>query len=294
MKYQAIADWAGEEVYSVTFMCEQLAVARSGYYRWLAAGPCQRERADTELTERIRRLHHELRGDPGVRRIWAELVARGIRIAKKRVWRLMRAAGLRGRHPRAYKRTTVAGRRRIDAPDLLGQDFTVTAPDTRWCGDISYVATVDGWAYTATVIDLHSRKVVGHTVADHLRTSLVIEALSAALATRKPPAGVVFHSDRGCQYTSQEFADFCAENGVVRSMGRRGTCYDNAVSESFFATYKKELIHIRPWDTVAEVRQHTFFWIESYYNRKRRHSTNNYLTPNEYELGYRNVTDLAA
>ena len=144
------------------------------------------------------------------------------------------------------------------------------------------------------MIDLHSRKVVGYAVADHLRTSLIVEALAAALVTRRPPNGVIFHSDRGCQYTSREFADFCTENGVVRSMGRRATCFDNAVAESFFATYKKELIHTRPWNDLTEVRQHTFLWIEGYYNRRRRHSTLAYLTPHEYELGFRKLTDLAA
>lgn len=294
MKYAAIADWAAHSEYTVTFLCAQLGVARSGYYRWLADGSSQRERDDAELTETIRQIHAELDGNPGVRRVWAELVVRGYRVARKRVWRLMRAAGLRGRHPRAWKRTTVAGQRPLEAPDLIEQDFTADQPDTRSCGDITSVRTVDGWAYTATVIDLHSRKVVGHAVADHLRTSLVTDALAAALATRKPPEGVIFHSDHGCQYTSREFADFCAENGVVRSMGRRATCFDNAVSESFFATYKKELIHARPWRDLTEVRQHTFLWIEGYYNRRRRHSTLDYLTPHEYELGFRKLTDLAA
>ena len=294
MKYAAIADWAPEGEFTITFMCEQLGVVRQGYYRWLASGPTRRERTDAELTDTIRAIHRDLHGDPGVRRVWAELVVRGIRIARKRVWRLMRAAGLQGRHPRAWRKTTIAGLRPIDAPDLIGRDFTATAPDTRWCGDITYTQTVDGWAYTATVIDLHSRKVVGYAVADHLRTSLIIEALTAALVTRRPEQGVIFHSDRGCQYTSREFAEFCAENGVVRSMGRRATCFDNAVAESFFATYKKELIHTRPWTDVAEVRQHTFLWIEGYYNRRRRHSTLAYLTPNEYELEFRDLTDLAA
>ena len=231
MKYAAIADWADNDAnndadadrYPVAFMCAQLEVSRSGYYRWRANGPSQRERTDAELTEQIRAIHTELHGNPGVRRIWAELVVRGVRVSRKRVWRLMRAAGLQGRHPRAFTRTTVTGRRPIDAPDLIGQDFTASAPDTRWCGDITYVQTVDGWVYTATVIDLHSRKVVGYAVADHLRTSLIVEALAAALVTRRPPAGVIFHSDRGCQYTSREFTDFCTRNGVVRSMGRRAT-----------------------------------------------------------------------
>ena len=242
MKYAAIAGWATDKAYPVTFMCDQLGVVRQGYYRWLRTGACERERTDAELTETIREIHAELHGHPGVRRVWAELVVRGVRIAAKRVWRLMRAAGLRGRHPRAWKKTTTAGQRPVDAPDLIGQDFTAAAANTRWCGDITYTQTVDGWVYTATVIDLHSRKVVGYAVADHLRTSLIVEALFAALFTRKPPKGVIFHSDRGCQYTSQEFANFCTESGVIRSMGRRATCYDNAVAESFFATYKKELI----------------------------------------------------
>ena len=275
-------------------MCAQLGVVRQGYYRWLATGESAREQTDVELTDQIRKIHSELRGDPGVRRVWAELVVRGFRVARKRVWRLMKAADLRGRPPRTWKKTTTAGQRPVDAPDLLGHDVTADQPNTRWCGDITYVRTVEGWVYTATVIDLYSRKVVGYAVAAPLRSSLMIEALAAALLTRKPPAGVIFHSDRGCQYTSQEFADFCAVNGVRRSMGRRATCYDNAVSESFFATYKKELIHTRPWDDLTQVRQHTFLWIESYYNRRRRHSTLNYLTPIEYELGYRKLTDLAA
>jgi putative transposase len=294
VKYAAIADWAADKQYSVTFMCAQLGVVRQGYYRWLATGTCAREHTDAELTDQIREIHRELHGDPGVRRVWAELMVRGVRVAAKRVWRLMKAAGLRRRHPRAWRRTTIAGHHATDVPDLIGQDFTAERPDTRWCGDITYLQTLDGWVYTATVIDLHSRKVVGYAVADHLRTSLIVDALTAALVTRKPPVGVVFHTDRGCQYTANEFANFCAENGVVRSMGRRATCYDNAVSESFFATYKKELIHTRPWNDLIAVRQQTFLWIEGYYNRRRRHSTLNYLTPLEYELGFRKLTDLAA
>jgi transposase InsO family protein len=145
VKYAAIADWAADKQFTVTFMCAQLGIARQGYYRWLADGPCERERTDAELTETIREIHTQLHGHPGVRRVWAELVVRGLRVARKRVWRLMRAAGLQGRHPRAWKRTTVAGQRPIDAPDLIGQDFTAPARDTRWCGDITYTQTVDGW-----------------------------------------------------------------------------------------------------------------------------------------------------
>jgi putative transposase len=151
VKYAAIADWADAKEFPVTFMCDQLGVVRQGYYRWLVEGPCERERTDAELTELIREIHRDLHGHPGVRRVWAELVVRGVRVAAKRVWRLMQAAGLHRRHPRTWKKTTVAGQRPIDAPDLIGQDFTAAEPNTRWCGDITYIQTVDGWVYTATL-----------------------------------------------------------------------------------------------------------------------------------------------
>ena len=181
----------------------------------------------------------------------------------------MKAAGLRGRHPRAWKRTT-------------------------WCGDITYIKTWDGWAYLATVIDLHARRVVGWAVADHMRSELVTAALDMAIATRQPPPGVIFHSDRGTQYTSGVFDRYCTENNIRRSLGRTGTCYDNAVAESFFATYKKELIHTRPWPSVKHLTEQTADWIENYYNTIRRHSYLGYLTPEEYELGYRDINELAA
>lgn len=294
MKYAAIANWVEDaEPFPVVFMCEQLGVSRSGFYDWCRRRPCDRDLSDAELTEKVRELHDRLPGRPGVRRVWAELAAEGWRVGRKRVWRLMRAAGLRGRIPRRFRPTTVHGRRPIDAPDLLEQDFHAEDIDTRYCGDITAVATVDGFAYLATVIDLASRMVVGWAVAGHLRTSLVTDALTQAIATRKPPPGLIFHSDRGTQYTSGEFADFCAQHGIRRSMGRKATCFDNAVAESFFATYKKELIHTRPWNDLTDVRHHTFLWIEGDYNRRWRHSTLNYLTPHEYELGYRALTEIA-
>ena len=298
MKYAAIANWADSDDpddhrFPVVFMCHQLGVSRSGFYDWRRRLPSVRELGDDELTATIGELHRDLPGRPGVRRVWAELTAHGWRVGRKRVWRLMRAAGLRGATPARWRRTTIAGRRPIDAPDLLGQDFHADQVDTRWCGDITYIATVDGFAYLATVIDLASRMVVGWAVADHLRTSLVTDALTQALATRRPEHGLIFHSDRGTQYTSTEFAGFCVSRGIRRSMGRKATCFDNAVAESFFATYKKELIHTRPWNDLTELRQRTFWWIEACYNRRRRHSTLGYLTPHEYDLGYRSLTEIA-
>lgn len=294
MKYAAIADWAQTSSYPVAFMCDQLGVARSGYYKWLNAAPSQRERDDVMLTALIRYHYDHLNGRPGVRRLRAALAAAGHRVSPKRVWRLMRTAGLQGRHPKAWKRTTVRGHKPVGAPDLLKRDFTATEANTRWCGDITYIRTWTGWAYLATVIDLHSRAVVGWAIADHMRTDLVTDALEMAIARRHPPKGVIFHSDRGTQYTSREFATFCRKQNIRRSLGRTGICFDNSVAESFFATYKKELIHTRPWPSMKDLKKATFTWIEEYYNRARRHSTLGYLTPAEYELGYRHINELAA
>jgi transposase InsO family protein len=152
----------------------------------------------------------------------------------------MRVAGLQGRHPKAWKRTTVHGDRPVSAPDLIRRDFTADQPNQKWCGDITYIKTWDGWAYMATVIDLHSRALIGWAIADHMETSLITDALEMALTQRRPPRNVIFHSDRGAQYTSHEFAAYCKKHHIRRSLGRTGICYDNAVSESFFATYKKE------------------------------------------------------
>ncbi|MCO5308893.1 MAG: IS3 family transposase [Austwickia sp.] len=294
MRFAAIADWADRNEYPVSFMCERLDVTPAGYYAWRNREPSAHENDDAELLVIIKDVHARLHGNPGVRRVCAELQALGRRVSSKRVWRLMRQAGLQGRHPRPWRRTTTPGEQPVPAPDLLGRCFTADKANEKWCGDITYVKTWEGWAYVATVIDLHSRRVVGFAIADHMRTELVTEALRMALAQRNPPHGVVFHSDRGCQYTSKEFAQFCTENNIRRSPGRTGVCFDNAVSESLFATYKKELIHTRPWVNVSKLRKETFTWFESYYNRTRRHSTLGYLTPAEYEMGYRSLAEIPA
>jgi putative transposase len=292
--FAAIADWADSKEYPVTFMCAELGVSRSGYYAWRNAVPSQHDTHDEALIVVLRHLHDQARGNPGVRRLRAALAAAGHRVGHQRVHRLMRLAGLRGRHPKAWKRTTVHGDKPVNAPDLIGRSFTAAEPNQKWCGDITYVKTWDGWAYVATVIDLHSRAIVGYAVADHMRTSLVTDALDMAIATRTPAADVIFHSDRGTQYTSSEFDKYCRDNKVRRSLGRTGICYDNAVSESTFATYKKELIHTRPWPDLETLTAQTIDWIENYFNTIRRHSTLGYLTPREYELGYREISQLAA
>jgi transposase InsO family protein len=294
VKFAAIADWADSQEYPVTFMCEYLDVSRSGYYRWRGAGPSQHAQDDATVTVIMKELFIRARGNPGVRRMRAELAAVGHRLSSKRVHRLMKAAGLRGRHPRAWKKTTIHGEKPVNAPDRIGRVFTAKRANEKWCGDITYVKTWEGWVYVATVIDLFSRAIVGYAVDDHMRTSLVTDALDMAIANRRPPKNVIFHSDRGTQYTSGDFAKYCKKNKIRRSLGKTGICYDNAVSESTFATYKKELIHTKPWPDLKTLRKETIDWIDNYFNTIRRHSTLDYLTPKEYELGFRDISQLAA
>jgi transposase InsO family protein len=275
-------------------MCAELGVSTSGYYAWREREPSARQLQDGVLTALIQAAHKELDGNPGVRRTWAHLTAAGWRIGHKRVHRLMQAAQLQGRHPKAWKITTVAGEKPVNAPDLISRNFTAAEANTAWCGDITYIKTWDGWAYLATVIDLHSRALVGWALDTHMRTSLVTDALDMAIERRQPKAPVIYHSDRGTQFTSNAFAEYCVDNKIIRSLGRTGVCYDNAVAESFFATYKKELIHTKPWPSLKRLRQETFLWIEGYYNTRRRHSTLGYLTPHEIELGYKSIHELAA
>jgi transposase InsO family protein len=293
VKYAAIADWAKRKKFPVDYMCRTLKVSRSGYYKWLKAGPSAHETRDEMLTRLIKQIYAEF-NRPGVRRVHAYLRAAGEQVATKRVWRLMRAAGLQGRHPKAYKKTTIQGEDPVSAPDLVGRDFYARRANQVWCGDITYIKTWQGWAYLATVIDLHSRKLVGWAIADNMETGLVLRALEHALAARKPRRKVIFHSDRGSQYTSHRFAKFCKKHRIIRSLGRTGSCFDNAVAESFNATYKKELIHTRPWPSLKHLQRATFEWVEQHYNRTRRHSYLGYLTIPEFELGYRHINQLAA
>jgi len=271
--------------HNVKRACELLEVSRSAFYQHVRGVQTPRRRVDAELTERITTVHAVSKGTYGAPRVHADLADAGLRHSRKRVARLMRAAGLAGKSPRRWRTTTIpdpdAGRR----PDLVGRDFTVDAAelDTRWCGDITYINTWQGWLYLATVIDLASRRIVGWAVADHLKTDLVDDALTDALVRRRPASGLVFHSDRGCQYTSAQHARLAATHGIRLSVGRRGQCWDNAVAESFFSTIKTELIHRQPWPTHTAARQAIFEYIEGWYNTRRRHSSLGYLSPTAFE-----------
>jgi transposase InsO family protein len=265
--------------------CVLLQVSRSAFYAGRTAAPSRRERDDAELIEAIVAVHDESTGTYGAPRVHAELADLGRRHSRKRIARLMRAAGRRGKAPKRWRTTTVPDPAAALPADLIGRDFATTtaALNARWCGDITYVHTWEGWLYLATVIDLTSRRVVGWATADHLRTDLVDQALANAVTSRRPPRGVIFHSDRGCQYTSAQYRRLADRHGIRLSVGRRGQCWDNAVAESFFGTIKTELLDRRPWPTRAAAHKAIFEWIEGWYNTRRRHSTLDYLSPAAYE-----------
>ncbi|GIE37100.1 transposase [Actinoplanes italicus] len=279
------AEQAGK--HNVKRACELLEVSRSAYYQHARGEQSTRDRVNTQLTEQIIAVHTASNGTYGAPRIHAELVAAGYRHGRKRVAARMREAGVAGRSPRRWRTTTIADPHAAVRPDLIERDFTVdpAAVDTRWCGDITYINTWEGWLYLATVIDLASRRVVGWAVADHLRTDLVDAALTDALQRRRPADGLIFHSDRGCQYTSAQHTRLAKRHGVRLSVGRRGQCWDNAVAESFFSTLKTELIHRQPWTTRTTAHQAIFEYIEGWYNTRRRHSSLGYRSPAAYENG---------
>jgi putative transposase len=271
----------------VALTCRVLGVARSGYYAWRGRAPSARPRADAALSELITAIHQTSRGTYGSPRIWAELQAAGERCGRRRVARLMRQAGLRGCHSQRRRvRTTIPDRQAPPAPDRVARVFTpsaIGAPDRLWVADITYVPTLEGWLYLAIVLDAFSRKVVGWAMADHLRTALVLDALAMAIRHRQPAAGLIHHSDHGCQYTALAFGQQLQEAGLVPSMGSIGDCFDNAVAESFLATLKVELLHRQIWPTRDAARLAIFEYIEVWYNRQRRHSTLGYATPVVYE-----------
>ena len=263
--------------------CRLLEVSRSAYYERKNVIPSARDITDTELTEKIKAVHDESKGTYGYLRVRKALADEGVLVGKWRVRRLMRAAGLEGRAKKRWRTTTVADPEAEAAKDLIQRHFgPCTELDRRYVGDITYISTWEGWAYLATVIDLASRKVVGWAIADHMRTELVEDALEMAFAGRRPSEGVIFHSDRGCQYTSGDYAQLARANGVVLSVGRKGECWDNAVAESFFATLKRELIGR------ARGRRGRDFATPSSSTSKagttrRLHSSLGYLSPAKYE-----------
>jgi len=281
--------------HNVAKACGLLEVSKSAYYQRRNGAPSQREVIDAELLKQITAIHAESKGTYGAPRIHKELLHRHVACGKRKVTRLMRQAGLEGRCKKRWRQTTVADPDAEAARDLIQRHFgPCDEMDRRYVGDITYIGTWEGWAYLATVIDLASRKVVGWALADHMRTELVTNALSMAFANRAPERGVIFHSDRGCQYMSGDYAELARANGVLLSVGSKGECWDNAVAESFFATIKRELIHTRAWPTRVGLRRAIFEYIEGWYNTRRLHSTLGYLSPAQYEAVHHNADRQAA
>jgi putative transposase len=264
--------------------CELLEVSRSAYYAQRDTTPSARELEEAELTAAIVRLHGASDGVYGAPKIHDDLKDEGRRHGRKRVARIMREKGLCDKTPKRFKTTTIPDPDAAARADLIKRDFTVDAAwiNTRWCGDITFIPTWEGWLYLASVIDIASRRVVGFAMADHMRTELISDALTNALAARDPEPGLIFHSDRGCQYTSHDFAALAADHDVRLSVGRTGSCWDNALAESWFGSLKTECIDRRAWPTRTVARTAVVGYI-SWFNSTRKHHTLGYLTPNQYE-----------
>ena len=268
----------------VSRLARVLGVARAGYYAWSSRPASARTLADQALTEQIRQIHARSRETYGAPRVHAELrLGLDIRVGRKRVARLMRDARLQGVHRRRLRGLTRRDPQAAPAPDLVERNFTPPAPDRLWVADITQQRTGEGWLYMAVVLDSFSRRIVGWSMADHLRTELVLDALDMAIAQRQPGAGLIHHSDHGCQYTSLTFGRRLQQAGLVASMGTIGDALDNAVAESFFATLECELLDRYDWPTRQALRTAVFDFIEVFYNRQRRHSTLDYHTPVDYE-----------
>jgi len=282
MKFAFIA---AEKAFPVATMCRLFSVTRQGYYSYLkrlaATGP-----AEVELQAQVKQAYAEGRGAYGSPRVIAALRRKGTPVSKRRVERTMRALGLQGRKRRRSRVTTKANPAHPVAANLLDRNFNSDRPNQRWVTDISYVWTDEGWCYLAVILDLFSRAVVGWALDTSLTTQLPLRALDMAVRRRMPGSSLLHHSDRGCQYTSQEYQRALEDLGVEVSMSRKGNCWDNAVAESFFSTIKLELVYDRRWATRLELRTAVFDYIEVFYNRQRLHSTLGYKSPIQFETDH--------
>lgn len=284
MKYAFIKEY--QKVFTVTRMCELFGVSQSAYYDWQTRPESQRSAEDRRLSEKIKQSHEDSRKIYGARRIREDLLSDGETVSRTRVDRLMKEQGLASRTKRKFKATTNSDHSQPVAPNLLNREFDVKRPDTVYTGDITYIPTDEGWLYVAVLIDLYSRTVVGWAMSERMTAPLVNDALMMAMWKRKPAAGLMVHSDRGSQYASDLYQRTITRNGFICSMSRRGNCWDNAPSESFFHTLKTELTHHRRYRTREEAKQDIFEYIEVFYNRQRRHSSLGYQTPFAYDGAY--------
>jgi putative transposase len=270
--------------FEVVVMCDTLQVSKSGYYARKKRPVSELRGRRVQLIERIRRTHEQSRCIYGSPRITIELKESGVSVCRNTVARYMREEGIRSKIKCRFRVVTTDSRHDHPvAANVLNRSFDADAPDRKWCVDITYIATSQGWLYLSAVIDLCSRKVVGWAMADHLRTELCLEALSMAMKRRCPKPGLLHHSDRGIQYACEAYRLFLDRHQIEPSMSRRGNCYDNAVMESFFGTLKTELVYHENYQTRAQARLSIFEYIEVFYNRQRRHSAIGYKSPEQFE-----------
>ena len=264
-------------------MSKVLKVDRSSYYHWIKAG-CIVKKEDTQLNKLIEAIFIQGRRNYGTRRIQDKLKELyGLILSRKRIAGIMKDLNLKVQMKRRYKNTTDSNHNLPIAPNLLNRDFYASAPDTKYVGDITYIATGEGWLYLATVIDLYSRKIVGWSMDDTMKVSLVNDALNMAIEHRNPAKGLLWHTDRGSQYASYSHKDLLQKHGIVQSMSRKGNCWDNAVAESFFKTLKSDLVYQTYFYMKNQAKREIFEYIEFYYNRIRSHSYLGNLSPCRFE-----------
>jgi putative transposase len=283
MKYRFIEDHRDE--WPIAVQCDVLAVSRSGYYAWRTRPPSAAAGRRTALTEKIRIAHQASRSTYGSPRVHRDLLAQGTPCNRKTVAKLMQAAGIRAKTVKKFRvATTDSNHRHPIAENLVNRNFAPSARNQTWVADITYVPTGEGWLYLAAVEDLYSRKIVGWSMSDRIDSRLVVDALEMAVEQQLPGDSLIAHSDRGVQYASEHYRELLMRHGIMCSMSRKGNCWDNEPMESFFATLKKELVHSEDYLTRAEAGQSIFEYIEVFYNRVRRHSALNYLSPVNFEL----------
>jgi len=284
MRFVFIHAWKAR--WPVSVQCEVLEVSRSGYYAWLRRPEAPRAVLDAVLVVEIAAAHKTGRGTYGSPRVHRELRAKGRRIARKRVERLMRQAGIVGRKKRRFRKTTDSNHPHPIAPNVLERNFDVALPNTAWVTDVTYVWTHEGWLYLAVILDLFSRRAVGWAASANNDRALAISALDRATVARQPAAGLVHHSDRGSAYASGDYGDALTKLAAIKSMSRKGDCWDNAVAESFFATIKGEMIDHADYPTRRAAITAIGDYIDGFYNPVRRHSALDYLSPIEFELKF--------
>jgi putative transposase len=272
-----------KKAYPIALLCEVMEVSRSGYYTWRGRGGSVREADNRRLVPLVRELHRQSGGTYGTRRIADDLRDHGILCGRHRARALMGLAGVTARQTKKFRTTTDSGHDLPVAPNLLGREFSVDAPDKVWVGDITYVWTREGWLYLAVVLDLFSRMVVGWSLGDRITRRLVMDALRMGVGRRRPEPGLMYHSDRGVQYCSSDFQELLTAFSMTCSMSRKGDCWDNAVAESFFGTLKTERVPPGGYGTKDEARRDIVDYIEMFYNSRRKHSYLGYLSPKQFE-----------